>query len=56
MSKLEELAEAIVFAHDSDQARIEAETPETRELEQIAALATGAFNRCRRSCSWRDHR
>lgn len=45
MSKLEELAEAIVFAHDSDQARIESETPETRELEQIAALATSAFNR-----------
>jgi hypothetical protein len=43
MSKLEELAEAIVFAHEPDQTNA-AETTESRDLERIAALAAGAFS------------
>jgi len=43
MSKLDELAEAIVFAHDQEQAHREASTPEERELERTAALAASAL-------------
>lgn len=44
MSKLDELAEAIVFAHDTEQARAETQAADARELERVAALVASAFN------------
>lgn len=45
MSRLEEVSEAIVFAHEADRSLKQAYSIEERSLERVAALAAGALAR-----------
>lgn len=45
MSRLEDRAEAVVFAHEAERALLQPRTREERSLEQVAALAAGALCR-----------
>jgi len=48
VSRLEDRAEAVVFAHEAERAPLQPRTREERSLEQVAALAAGAL--CRQTC------